>query len=1774
MSNAKDRLDAYLSGLTVEQVQQRNQKKNNIPATERIDSYLSKSSQQANTAYRNQQRRQKLHAEEQERKRAAQNKVQMQKIGKQTNRQRVDTGENESKLGYGNYLSYKGTDQREIPWKQLTQDQIAKAKQEAAEKQAATRKATSRGGGFGANGAVYEAKPSLGKTILNVANKGAGEGFVTPVYETLDFLANLAPNAVAGIKGVEDPESTFTGQLFKPVTDATQKALDYVKGETGASAAIVQEATKGNKAAQLAADIGSGVVGAIPNAALAIMTAGGSLPALAPQTAGASGTIMNAVQKVASNPSFQLSYIQTLGGAYQDAKDAGASELNASAAAFISAAANALVEVGGGLETLPGELKAEDLSTFDKALKWVTSALDEGKEEVVQGVISSLTNKAAANSDAPYFSTTDENAVINPARMGKEFGMGTAVGAVLGGAQTFGTDAINRISNRHTGANAASNANTGSNADATVTQPLRNAESDYAGVDTETAAQATDPMEFAVRETMKPSKERQAMDEAIRRTADWMNGRERGNAEATAPAVPQEVQNQETNSDNDMGAKKSDFEHEVKQSKSKTVPDFYKKHNVPENARTTNEYTVVTEAESLHNARTRLEQDYDGEMMELRNKPVWTNEEVDMGQMILEDLWYESTESGDNSAFLDWDRVVKQHKQEIPRALQAMAKWNRDSGTGIVSAAIDILYGNSNTETNSDNTKSHGTLVSNVENADIQNQNSNLRKGVDAKTVLGTVSDLARQYDNAVRNKDVGELIRIIKETAGKRKTAYTKRKNGTTKSSKYLDWALNRIAKYAKSGGSSLAGTEELQTPLVQNYTIEPGDKVRVSDRNNFGTVTSVNEDGSHTVHFKSRDGHRATKRFSGDMVTKTGQNKPSLSRARSTADTTSAGAAIDASNIQNPDVAFQFLQDFASTGILNIAADTQKASMGTKLMALRRSGMLSKLATALRNLSSNSGFNIVDTIARDVSVPLDMLLSNFTKTRSVAMDYGYLSKAARQGSLDNIAMASLETSLDVNGRRNSGKYASGGMRTFKANGNIVERFLSNLEALQGYEMYVTDEMSKGRTQAGVQEGINNLYDRGKIKTSDDSLRNAGHQEADYRTFQNDSKLSEITLNTRNALNSLHVGDVGAGDVLMPFAQVPANLADRAIDYSPAGLAKTTGKMVDAISKAKRGKFTAADQAAVVQSLGRNITGTVMIGIAAALAANGLIRVVNPGGEDENKDKAALEKMQGQNGTQWNLSATKRKLEGGDPTWQSGDDLISIAFMEPMNAQLTIGALLAEDMEQEGQLTAKTAFKDSFAGSLAAILDLPMMDTIGDAIDAYNYSSKDRIGDKLVDAGTTLAANEVSSLIPNWMKGVRQGLDPYQRDMYSKDDVWGQVADQYQAVFGDRNELPIKQDSFGRDMANDGGVRNFLNANVLPGYVTTYKGNELTDEITRLAEETGSNAIFPSRKAPDELTVDGEKLPLSYEERQQYQKVYGNMDEAIRTGLMESDAYSKLSSEERYKAHQFSEDFAKQTASSAVNKDYDADNWVEELQGKSEAEIVEAVLYKTFSALADGKQYTSKYDGMDDLMDQGKLSDAMAITMMPEGMKTAYTETAKKGGVSVNEWLDMYAYAYPAGKTDKGTQDKGKVRNAALEYINRQNWGEDKKLAAASAIFEYLPNTLMTDANIPYDWALSMGESGLAYVENGMSDGQKENYDKYVKGHLDNDKMKLYLDAYKFKGKAKSDYEEDGKTVKYSAKNKVIDYIDSLSGLTNREKIRIYLGLGYSDKNIPNWWY
>lgn len=162
-----------------------------------------------------------------------------------------------------------------------------------------------------------------------------------------------------------------------------------------------------------------------------------AVAAMLPGVQGLSAAAGGGVTGLLKNPSFWMSAVPTYGSSYADAKNDGADEMQAQAMAILNGFAGAAVEVGGGIEQIPNS---------EPGIKtWIKGMLDEGKEEVLQGVIEQLAKKVVYDHDRAFYSLTDEDALINPSRAAQEFLGGALVGGVLGGAQTA-TQAIARYS--------------------------------------------------------------------------------------------------------------------------------------------------------------------------------------------------------------------------------------------------------------------------------------------------------------------------------------------------------------------------------------------------------------------------------------------------------------------------------------------------------------------------------------------------------------------------------------------------------------------------------------------------------------------------------------------------------------------------------------------------------------------------------------------------------------------------------------------------------------------------------------------------------------------------------------------------------------------------------------------------------------------------------------------------------------------------------------------------------------------------------------------------------------------------------------------------------------------------------------------------------------------------------------------------------------------------------------------------------------------------------
>ena len=209
-----------------------------------------------------------------------------------------------------------------------------------------------------------------------------------------------------------------------------------------------EENTKrGGKAAEVFEDMGAATVAAIPQAGAALLTGGasaaaqaGALAERAAATPGLVGTIARSMRSMANDPNFKLAFLQAEGLGYAQAKEDGADDLRATLYGVGNGLMNAAVEVGGGIQTLPKELQAGG-----NAWKtWVDSMLEEGKEEVVQGVIERAMQNAMYNRGNPL-AGVGNGAIFDPSAAAEEFAGGAVVGGILGGGQVGITALGNRV---------------------------------------------------------------------------------------------------------------------------------------------------------------------------------------------------------------------------------------------------------------------------------------------------------------------------------------------------------------------------------------------------------------------------------------------------------------------------------------------------------------------------------------------------------------------------------------------------------------------------------------------------------------------------------------------------------------------------------------------------------------------------------------------------------------------------------------------------------------------------------------------------------------------------------------------------------------------------------------------------------------------------------------------------------------------------------------------------------------------------------------------------------------------------------------------------------------------------------------------------------------------------------------------------------------------------------------------------------------------------------
>lgn len=599
-------------------------------------------------------------------------------------------------------------------------------------------------------------------------------------------------------------------------------------------------------------------------------------------------------------------------------------------------------------------------------------------------------------------------------------------------------------------------------------------------------------------------------------------------------------------------------------------------------------------------------------------------------------------------------------------------------------------------------------------------------------------------------------------------------------------------------------------------------------------------------------------------------------------------------------------YLNSLAYNQMIAMSNDyTVSRTLAEKVKSLQILAQLTSIATFNRNIGGNVSFGAVDALlAQDgVGVAVDYLVSKFTGKRTVNFDKSWLSSASRKGAIDGFQKSALEVALDVD-MGGTNKYGQSSGRTFKMSGNGVERFFSRWEQLLNYSLTTSDRTSRGQMEAETTRSLNALKNSG---LTDADIQAIAEQNADYRLFQNKGMAYTASKGLHDVLNAFGFGGTfkerargqggfGLGDIVNTYPGVPANLGVKALEYSPANIVKGGVELAQVIKSAKSGKLDAAKQNQAVMDVARGFAGMPMVALFAAAFRAGILKNWD---DEDDYDVMAQNSAEGKSGTQINWDAMERWLNGGDATWKNGDTLDSVGWLEPINAFMSIGSLIANEGDDA---TLSSMAGDWAEGAIQGVLEIPVMGNISTAVDSFRYSTADNLGGKAADAAISYLGNSATGFVPSPVRGIASSLDDYQRD--TKGNTAGETAlNSFMATIpGLRETLPIKRDGYGNVRTNDGDVVDRLfNTLVNPSNRTHLKQSGISEEVEQLSLSTGNKNIYPERQAPRTINYgNGNKVQLDADDRREYFGIESNKTEELYSSIMSDPNWSKFSDEQK----------------------------------------------------------------------------------------------------------------------------------------------------------------------------------------------------------------------------------------------------------------------------------
>lgn len=500
----------------------------------------------------------------------------------------------------------------------------------------------------------------------------------------------------------------------------------------------------------------------------------------------------------------------------------------------------------------------------------------------------------------------------------------------------------------------------------------------------------------------------------------------------------------------------------------------------------------------------------------------------------------------------------------------------------------------------------------------------------------------------------------------------------------------------------------------------------------------------------------------------------------------------------------------------------------------------------------------------------------------------------------------------------------------------------------------------------------------------------------------------------------------------ILPFRKTPANILARGVEYSPLGFLNGLKK---AVFDVRKGNSTAAE---AIDRISSGLTGTGLLALGVYLAAQGVVRGLGAGDDDERE----FAELQGQQ----------------DYSMIIGDQSYTLDWLAPEALPFFIGVNLFEEMQASGDGVTLASILSAVSHISEPMLSMTCLQGLNAVFESVGYASQEGLSGG-VNAIASAATSYLTQALPTILGQLERTAQPSRMTTYTEKN--GFLTGDAQYALGkassrtpgwDYNQIPYI-DAWGRRETTNSlftrGVNNFLN----PAYASTIESSDMEKELERLYGETSSSTVFPSRAAKY-FNVDGERVDLTGKQYVTYAAWKGQLSYKLMTELVGTDYYKQADDVDKAELVSKVYEYANAVAKTKVSG-YKLDGWVEKAADAESygVSVTEYLRWKTvgtenFSSTAYASAVKSGTAGKVET-ELSRLGAAVDSSVFPsaadkkfsvdkqqiELTDSQYAKYAEeKGELSYQYVAELVGDDFYKAASDK---EKGEMVSAVYEYAN-----------------------------------------------------------------------------------------------------------------------------------------